>query len=107
MTDSAASAAGEQFQHAPTMTMTSCLDHLPRHNNNRRKERRYDNCDAVVMTDQKAQGLNNFITTDQTTSRLKLSTLPIFIFNTIFATTFLHNVLIMFSLRRFFTTSSS
>jgi hypothetical protein len=41
--DSAASAAGEQFQHAPTTTTTSCLDHLPRRNNNRRKERRYDN----------------------------------------------------------------
>jgi hypothetical protein len=47
------------------------------------------------MTDRKARGPDNFITTDQTMSRLKLSTLLIFIFNTIFATTFLHNVLVM------------
>jgi hypothetical protein len=62
--DSAASAAGEQFQHAPTTTTASCLDHLPSRNNNRRKEMRYDNCNAVVMTDRKARGPNNFITTD-------------------------------------------
>jgi hypothetical protein len=29
--------------------MASCLDHLPRRNNNRRKERRYDN---FIATDQ-------------------------------------------------------
>jgi hypothetical protein len=51
------------------------------------------------MTDRKARGPDNFITTDQTTSQLKLSTLPIFIFNTIFATTFLHNVLVMIILQ--------
>jgi hypothetical protein len=62
--DMAASVAGERFQYAPTTTTTSCPDHLPRHNNNRRKERRYDNCDTVVMTDRKARGPDNFITTD-------------------------------------------
>jgi uncharacterized protein with von Willebrand factor type A (vWA) domain len=46
------------------MTTTSCPDHLPHRNNTRRKERRYDNCDAIIMTDQKARGSDNFITTD-------------------------------------------
>jgi hypothetical protein len=72
------------------------------------------------MTDQKARGPDNFITTDQTTSRLKLSILSVFIFNTIFtitfsscfrydvspqrlrhvfSTTFLHNILVMIILQ--------
>ena len=51
----------------------------------------------VMTTSRKARGPDNFIAADQIS--IKISKLLIFIFNTIFITTFLHNVLVMIILQ--------
>ena len=82
----------ERLRRAPTTSTTR-----PRHNDDRREERRYDNRDHRHNRPKSSR-------TGQLHHRRpdfypKISTLLIFIFDTIFITTFVHNVLVMIILQ--------
>jgi len=83
----------ERFRRAPTTSTTR-----PRRNNDRREERRYDNRDHS-HGDRPKSSRTGQLHHNQPDVYPKISTFLIFIFNIIFITTFLHNVLVMIILQ--------
>ena len=83
----------EQLRRAPTTSTTR-----PRRNDDRREERRYDNRDHS-HDDRSKSSRTGQLHHRRPDFYPKISTLLIFIFNTIFITTFLHNVLVMIILQ--------